>query len=73
MSTYYWKNRKKLLRKAHYKYHNSDGKEKAKSYYQENKTKIKKKERLKYWFMPEDEKDLIRQRSLKRYYKIKSK
>ena len=31
-----------------------------------------KKERLKYWLMPEDEKEAIRQRSLKEYYKMKS-
>ena len=36
------------------------------------KEEIKKKERLKYWFMPEDEKDKIRQ-SLDRYYRMKSR
>ena len=29
MSNYYWFNRKDLLKKAHDKYHNSGGKEKA--------------------------------------------
>ena len=73
MSTYYWKSREELLKKAHDKYHKKGGKERAKKYYQENKEEIKEKERLKYWFMPEDEKEVIRQRSLKRYYKMKSK
>ena len=48
-------------------------KKEKKKCYQENKEEIKKKERLKYWLMPEDEKEVIRQRSLKRYYKMKSK
>ena len=33
----YWKNREVLLKKAHDKYHNVGGKEKAKKYHQENK------------------------------------
>ena len=73
MSTYYWKNREELLKKARDKYHNKGGKERAKKYHQQNKEEIKKKERLKYWFMPEDEKEVIRKRSLKRYYKMKSR
>ena len=72
MSTYYWKNREELLKKSHDKYHKKGGKERAKKYYQANKEEIIKKERLKYWFMPENEKEVIRQRSLKRYYKMKS-
>ena len=62
-----------LLKKAHNKYHNLGGKERANRYYLENKEKIKKKERLKYWFMPESDKEIARQRSLKRYYKNKNK
>ena len=73
MSSYYWQNREELLKNAHDKYHNKGGKERAKKYYQENQEAIKKKERQKYRFMPEDEKNVIRQRSLKRYYKMKSK
>ena len=73
MTSYYWKNREELLQKAHDKYHNKGGKERAKRYYQENKEEIKKKERLKYGFVPENEKDVIRERSLRRYYKNKSK
>ena len=73
MSAYYYENRDKLLRKAHDKYHNKGGKERAKKYYQANKEEILKKERLKYRFMPEDEKHVIRQRSLKRYYRMKSR
>ena len=37
------------------------------------KKKLKKKEILKYWFMPENEKEIIRQRSLERYFKMKSR
>ena len=55
-----------LLKIACDKYNNGDRKEGAKKYYQENKEEIKKKERLKYWFMLEDEKEVIRKRSLKR-------
>ena len=73
MSSYYWQNREELLKNAHDKYHNKGGKERAKKYYQENQEAIKKKERQKYRFIPEDEKNVIRQRSLKRYYKMKSK
>ena len=42
MSYYYWFNRKELLKKAHEKYHNKVGKEKAALYYQKNKETIKK-------------------------------
>ena len=72
MGNYHWENREELLKKPHDKYHNKGGKQRAKKYYQANKEEIKKKERLKYWFMSEDEKELIRQRSLRRYYKMKS-
>ena len=34
MSSYYWSNRKELLKKAYDKYHNEGGKEKAATYYQ---------------------------------------
>ena len=40
--SYYWFSRKKLLEKAHKKYHKEDGKEKAAKYYQDNKEAIKK-------------------------------
>ena len=39
------RNRKPILNKAHDKYHNGGGKEKAKKYYKENKEAIKKRER----------------------------
>ena len=45
----------------------------AKKYYEENKEIIKKEERQKYKLMSEDEKNVIRERSLKRYYKMKSR
>ena len=69
--SYYIKNKEILLEKAYDKYHNKSGKERAKKYYQANKEQIKKKERLKYWFMPENEKEIVRKRSLYRYYKMK--
>ena len=71
--SYYKKNKEVLLEKTYDKYHNKGGKERAKKYYQANKEEIKKKERLKHWFMPENEKEIVRQRSLDRYYKVKYK
>ena len=73
MSDYYYRNRKELLKKAYDKYYNKGGKERAKKYYQANKEQIKKKERMKYQYKPEDEKEIIRQRSLKRHYRMKKK
>ena len=72
MGNYYKKNKEGLLEKSYDKYHNKGGKERTKQYYQENKEEVKKKERLKYWFMPENEKEIVRQRSLERY-RIKNK
>ena len=40
MSTYYWKNREELLKKAHGRYHKKGSNERAKKYYQENKEEI---------------------------------
>ena len=51
MSDYYWSNRQELLKKAHDKYHNRGGKEKAAKYYQKNKEMIKQREREKYKWM----------------------
>ena len=48
-------------------------KKEKKKYYQENKEEIKKKERLKYWLMSESDKEIVRQRSLERYYRMKNK
>ena len=70
---YYKKNKEVLLEKAYDIYHNKGGKEIAKKYYQASKEEIKKKERLKYWFIPESDKEIVRQRSLERYYKMKKK
>ena len=71
MSYYYCFNRKNLLRKAHYKPHNKGGKEIAAIYYQKNKDEIKKKQRNRYKNMSKEEKDIIKETSLKRYYKLK--
>ena len=46
--SYYWFNRKKLLEKAHKKYHKEGRKEQAATYYQRNKEAIKKKAREAY-------------------------
>ena len=46
--SYYNKNKKKLLKKAHEKYHNGSGNEKAAKFYQKNKEKITEKERKIY-------------------------
>ena len=68
---YYKRNREAILKKAHDKYHNGGGKEKA--YYRENKEEIKKRERKRYREMVKFErKDKIK-RSLGRYYRLKKK
>ena len=71
--SYYKKNKEVLLKKVYDKYHNGGGKERAKNYYQANKEEIKKKERLKHWFVPVYDKEIVRQRSLERYYRMKNK
>ena len=55
MSYYYWFNRKDLLRKAHDKYHNKGGKEKAALSYQKSKETIKKREKNRYTSMTDIE------------------
>ena len=57
--------------KAHDKYHNEGGKERAAKYYERNKEEIKKKQRERYKNLSKNEKNVIRERSLKRYYKLK--
>ena len=57
--SYYKKIKEVLLEKPYDKYYNKGDKERAKKYYQENKEEIKKKERLKYWFMPESDKEIV--------------
>ena len=41
-----------------------------KSIIRKAKEKLRKK---KYWFMPESDKEVVKQRSLERYYRIKNK
>ena len=69
MSYYYWFNRKDLLKKA---YDNKGGKEKAAKYYQKNEEMIKERERNEYKMMSKEEKNKIKERSLKRYYRLKA-
>ena len=71
ISYYYWSNRKDLLKKVCDKYHNKGGKEIAAIYYQKSKDRIKKKQRDKYKSVSKEEKDVIKERSLKRYYRLK--
>ena len=71
--SYCKKNKEVLLEKIYDKYHNRGGKERAKKYYQESKEEIKKKERLKCWFVPESDKEIVRQRRLERYHRMKNK
>ena len=40
--SYYWFDRKDLLKRPHDKYHKESGKERAADYYETNKEKIKK-------------------------------
>ena len=68
---YYQRNRTKLLQKAHGKYHNGGGKEKARKYYIENKKEIKKRERKRYNEMDKFEKKDKIKRSLDRHYRLK--
>ena len=68
---YYERNKEAILQKAHEKYHNGGGKEKAKIYYRQNKEEIKKREREKYRKMHKFEKKDKLKRSLDRYYRLK--
>ena len=43
--SYYWFNRKDLLKKAHDKYHKEGGKEQAARYYKKNKETIENRKR----------------------------
>ena len=69
--SYYWFNRQELLKKAKEKYNNKVGKEIAAKYYEDNKEDIKEKARNKYKNFTEEEKELKRQYSRKRYNKLK--
>ena len=70
--SYYDKNKGKVLKKAHDKYHNGGGKEKAAKCYQKNKEKIKKRERDRYNSMTDIKRTEKIQKSLDRYYKLKA-
>ena len=68
---YHQKNKDKILKKAHEKYHNVGGKEKAKKYYRENEEEIKKRERESFKKLDRFEKKGKIKRSLDRYYRLK--
>ena len=70
--SYYWFNRKELLKKAKEKYDNG-GKEKAAKHYKDNKDVIKQKSNDKYKNLPEEEEEAKRQYSKNRYNKMKEK
>ena len=72
MSYYYWFNRKDLLNKAHGKYHNEVGEEKAALYYQKNKEMVKKREEDRYRSMTVIERNGKIKKSLERYYELKA-
>ena len=67
---YYWFNGEDLLKKSNEKYHNKGGKGKTDKYYKDNKEAIKKA-RNKYKNLAKEEKELKRQYSRNRYYKLK--
>ena len=55
--SYYWFNRKELLKKVKDKNHNCGGKEKAAKYYVKNKDVIKEKANNKYRKLSEEQKE----------------
>ena len=64
---YYQRNKDKILRKAHEKYHNGGGKENAKKHCSDNKEEIKKRERERYRKLDKFENKDKMKRSLDRY------
>ena len=52
---YYWFNRKELLKKAKYRYHNGTGKEEAAKYCLKNRWVLKEKARNEYRNLSEEE------------------
>ena len=68
--SYYRFNREELFKKAKKKYHENGGREKAAKYYKDNKEAIKKA-RNKYKNLTKQEKELKKQYSRNRYYKLK--
>ena len=72
MSYYYDRNREKLFKKAHDKYHNGGGKKKLLCIIKKNKEVIKKRERDIYKSMTDIERNEKIKKSLDRYYKLKS-
>ena len=67
--SYYWFNRKDLLKRAHNKYHKEASEQRAANYHETNKEKIKNKQRDRYKNLSKEEKYVIKERSLRRYYK----
>ena len=55
--SYYWFDRKKILKNAKDKYHNKGGKKKAAKYYIANREVLKENARNKYRNLSEKEKD----------------
>ena len=66
MSYYCWFNRKDLLEKAHDKYLNKGGKEKAALHYHKNKEIIKKREKDRYTLMTDTERNEKKGKSMER-------
>ena len=72
MSYYYWFNREELLKKAHDKYHNKGGKERATKYYKKNKEMMKNREKTRYRSMTDIERNGKKRKPLERYCKLKA-
>ena len=68
--SYYWFNRKELLKKAHERYHKEGGKEKAARYYQDKK-EITKKEKETSIECCQKKIKKGKEYSRNRYYKLK--
>ena len=66
--SYYWFNRKKLLKNAWDKYHNKGGKQKAAKYYAANQEVLREDARNKYRNLPEKEKNKKRKYQRERYH-----
>ena len=66
--SYYWFNKKKILKDAWNKYHNKGGKEKAAKYYAANKEVLREDARNQYKILTEKQKDKKRKYQRERYH-----
>ena len=66
--SYYQSNRNEMLKKAHDRYHNREGKEKAAKYYRKNADLLKYEANIRYKTMSKKEKDKKRKYQRESYY-----